>query len=88
MKKKKTGQIFIILGIVLFLFRYIPFYYYNKGIYSQWMSLDNLNGFCSSFLGTIISGCNIVKPLNIIFIIVPVLLILYGIYIIYNLKRK
>jgi hypothetical protein len=84
----KKGLPFIIAGAVLFILRYIPLYHYNTGIIDKWFSLDSASGLCGTFLENLADQCNWIKPLNIIVIVAAIALAGYGIFLIYQEKKK
>ena len=84
----KNGLPFIIAGAVLFILRYIPVYHYNAVFFDKWFSLDSASGLCDTILGYLVNQCNWIKPLNMIVIVAAVALAGYGIFLIYQEKKK
>ncbi len=83
-KISKSGMPYILLGVALFILRYIPLYQVGESIFS----LDSASGLCNSFLGYTVDQCNWVKPLNTITNVVSIALIVYGAYFFYLQKKK
>ncbi len=85
---KKIGINCIVVGVIIFILRFIPFYPYKQGFIDTTISLDQAASFCNSFLGTLVGNCSWVKLLNILSYIVPVALVGYGTYLIITEKNR
>ncbi|MFW6285852.1 MAG: hypothetical protein ACOC16_01630 [Nanoarchaeota archaeon] len=90
MKKNnhKRGLLLLTAGLFVFVARYVPLYNYNVGFVDKWFSLHSLSGLCGTIAGNFLDRCNWIVPLNIIVIILSIILVGYGILLIYMDKTK
>jgi len=80
-KQNEKAILFIILAIIAFVLRYIPF---NKVWTGQYKSIDGMTTICNSFLGTFANYCDWVNLVNITLILASIAALIYGLYILYK----
>jgi hypothetical protein len=78
-QQRRLAILLIILGIVSFLARYLPL-----NLWGTTMSFEQRAVVCNSVLGVMNQTCNWIKSLDIISLIAPAVLVVWGCYILYK----
>jgi len=90
--KNNNGVKLIVIGAIIFILRYIPFFY-NYEISNTWISLERSSDLCNIFedgliLGDLVYQCDWIEPFNFVVITISVGLMIYGISILIEKANK